>query len=46
MKPIEHVLFHPKCLLSNLMCACKHYNKYKGIFISLNILKLLMTLAL
>jgi len=42
MKPIEHVLFHPKCLLSHLMCACKHCNKYKGIFISLNTLKLMI----
>jgi len=23
MKPIEHVL---RCVLSHLMCACKHYN--------------------
>jgi len=46
MKPIEHVLFHPKCVLSHLMCACKHCNKYKGIFILLNTSKLLMTLAL
>ena len=27
MKPIEHVLLHPICLiLSHLMCACKHCN--------------------
>jgi len=44
MKPIEHVLFHPKCLLSHLMCAWKR-NKYKGIFILLNTLELLMTVA-
>jgi len=24
MKPIEHVLLHPICVLSHLMCACKH----------------------
>jgi len=22
MKPIEHVLLHPICVLSHLMCAC------------------------
>jgi len=26
MKPIEHVLLHPICILSHLMCACKHCN--------------------
>jgi len=26
MKPIEHVLLHPICVLSHLMCACKHFN--------------------
>ena len=26
MKPIEHVLLHPICVLSHLMCACKHCN--------------------
>ena len=26
MKPIEHVLFQPICVLSHLMCACKHCN--------------------
>jgi len=26
MKPIEHVLHHPICVLSHLMCACKHCN--------------------
>jgi len=26
MKPIEHVLFHPICVLSHLMCVCKHCN--------------------
>jgi len=24
MKPIERVLLHPICVLSHLMCACKH----------------------
>jgi len=26
MKPIEHVLLHPICVLSHLMCAFKHCN--------------------
>jgi len=26
MKPIEHVLLHPICVVSHLMCACKHCN--------------------
>jgi len=26
MKPIEHVLLHPICVLSHLMCTCKHCN--------------------
>jgi len=26
MKPIEHVLHHPICVLSHLMCVCKHCN--------------------
>ena len=26
MKAIEHVLLHPICVLSHLMCACKHCN--------------------
>jgi len=26
MNPIEHVLLHPICVLSHLMCACKHCN--------------------
>jgi len=26
MKPIEHVLLHPICALSHLMCPCKHCN--------------------
>jgi len=26
MKPIEHVLLHPICVLSHLMCASKHCN--------------------
>jgi len=24
MKPIEHVLLHSICVLSHMMCACKH----------------------
>jgi len=24
MKPIEHVLLHPICVRSYLMCTCKH----------------------
>jgi len=26
MKPVEHVLLHPLCVLSHLMCACQHCN--------------------
>jgi len=26
MKPIEYVLLHPICLLSDLICTCKHCN--------------------
>jgi len=26
MKPTEHVRLHPICVLSHLMCACKHWN--------------------
>jgi len=26
MKPIEHVLLHPICVLSQLICSCKHCN--------------------
>jgi len=26
MKPFEHVLLHPICVLSHLMCAYKHCN--------------------
>jgi len=26
MKPIEHALLHPICVLSHLMCACKDGN--------------------
>jgi len=26
LKPAEHVLLHPICVLSHLMCACKHCN--------------------
>jgi len=26
MKTIEHVLLYPICVLSHLMCACKHWN--------------------
>jgi len=25
-KPIEHALLHPTCVLSHLMCSCKHCN--------------------
>jgi len=44
MKPIEHVLLHPICVLSQVMCPCKH--QCKVIFILLNTLKLLMSLSL
>jgi len=44
MKPIEHVLLHPICVLSHLMCACKHCNV--KLFLLLNTLKLLMSLSL
>jgi len=43
MKPIEHVLLHPICVLSHLMYACKHC---KIIFRLLNTLKLLVSLSL
>jgi len=26
MKPMDHVLLHPICVLPHLMCTCKHYN--------------------
>ena len=26
VKPLERVLVHPICVLSHLMCACKHCN--------------------
>jgi len=26
MKPIEYVVLHPICVLSHLMCVCKHCN--------------------
>jgi len=38
MKPIEHVLLHPICVPSDLMC------NMNVIFILLNTLKLLMNL--
>jgi len=28
MKPIEHVLLHPLCVLSHLMCACKFADEF------------------
>jgi len=28
MKPFKHILFHPICELSHLMCACKHVRSY------------------
>jgi len=43
MKPIEHVLLYPICVLSHLMCACKHCNIN---LIWLNTLKLLINLSL
>ena len=48
VKPIEHVLLHPICVLSHLMCACKHCNVKFGLYITelLNTLKLLMSLSL
>jgi len=33
MKPIEHVLFHPICVLSHLMSACKHCNIKLSLYI-------------
>jgi len=42
MKPIEHVLLHPICVLYHLMCACEHCNVVFCII--LNTLKLLMNL--
>jgi len=44
MKPIKHVLLYPICVLSHLMCTCKHCNKV--ILILLDILELLMNLSL
>jgi len=43
IKPIEHVLLHPICVLSHLMCACKHCNVKLSL---LNTLNLLMSLSL
>jgi len=43
MKPIEHVLLHPICVLSHLTCACKHCNIKLSL---LNTLKLLINLSL
>ena len=45
MKPIEHVLLHPICVLSHLMCACKHCNVKLSSYL-LNTMKLLMSLSL
>ena len=35
MKPIEHVLLHPICALSHLMCACKHCNVKLSLYYSI-----------
>jgi len=32
IKPIEHVLLHPICILSYLMCACKHCNEKLSLY--------------
>jgi len=32
MKPIEHVLLHPICVLSHLMCACKNCNVKSSLY--------------
>jgi len=32
MKPIEHVLLHPICVLYHLMCACKDYNRKLSLY--------------
>jgi len=32
MKPIEHVLLHPICLLSHLICACKYRNAKLSLY--------------
>jgi len=42
IKPIEHALLHPICVLFHLMCACKHCNVKLSL---LNTLKLLMSLS-
>jgi len=33
MKPIVHVLLHPICVLSHLLCACKHCNVKLSLYI-------------
>jgi len=32
MKPIEHVLLRAICVLSDLMCACKHCNVKSSLY--------------
>jgi len=32
MKPIEHILLHLICVLSFLMCACKHCNTKLSVY--------------
>ena len=32
MKPVEHVLLHPICVLSHLMCTCKHCNMKLSLY--------------
>ena len=32
MKPIEHVLLQPICVLSHLVCACKHCNVKSSLY--------------
>jgi len=27
IRPIEHILLHPICVLSHLICACKHCHR-------------------
>jgi len=43
MKPSKHVLLHLICILSHLMCPCKHWNIKLPL---LNTLKLLKNLSL
>jgi len=32
MKPIAYILLHPICVLSQLMCACKHCNMTLSLY--------------